>query len=495
MDAVATAKLALDASGMDRGLQSASASLDKFAKQAGTALAGAFAFDKLISGFSTAIEKGDQLQDIAEKFGVSASKLQLLGNAATVFGSNVDQVSAGLNKLSLAQQKAISGEAGSEKLIATFAEVGISMDQLKTMSAEDIFLRISDSFASGANKGRQFIIVNELLGKAQTDLIKVMNQGSAAIIEQGESMGVWSDETISQLSEASDQMKTFQNTVIIGFGSIAAFLTPVIAAFQQFTAELTLAAMAAKNLASGDLQSAMADIRELRSSHAESLKPKEAKAAIVGTGDENGPSAEEAKAAAKDFADSEKQAAVQELKLIEAKIKGEEDAQKMAEKFEKDVADEKIKLAQENADIQAQYDEDLFKAEQDARRFEESERLRMIKAPRETQQARGGAASEVLGFAGALGDKGISDTVTRERAKAAKEQQKINKEEFDAKVRASTSATAGGGPRTMASRRQEFIKSEAGKEAKGQKTLSDVYSVLDEALKKLTSAPLVGAGA
>jgi len=119
----------------------------------------------------------------------------------------------------------------------------------------------------------------------------------------------------------------------------------------------------------------------------------------------------------------------------------------------------------------------------------------MIKAPRETQQARGGAASEVLGFAGALGDRGISDTVTKERAKAAKEQQKINKEEFDAKVRASTSATAGGGPRTMASRRQEFIKSEAGKEAKGQKTLSDVYSVLDDALKKLTSAPLVGAGA
>ena len=81
MDAVATAKLALDSSGMDRGLQSAGASVDKFAKQAGTALVGAFAFDKIISGFSTAIEKGDQLQDLANRFGVSAVSIQEIGNA------------------------------------------------------------------------------------------------------------------------------------------------------------------------------------------------------------------------------------------------------------------------------------------------------------------------------------------------------------------------------------------------------------------------------
>jgi hypothetical protein len=47
----------------------------------------------------------------------------------------------------------------------------------------------------------------------------------------------------------------------------------------------------------------------------------------------------------------------------------------------------------------------------------------------------------------------------------------------------------------MASRRQEFIKSEAGKEAKGQKTLADVYTVLDEALRTLLKAPIVGSGA
>lgn len=233
MDATATAKLALDASGFDRGLATAQTSVMRFAKTTGGLIAGAFALDKIIAGFSSAIEKGDQLQDIAEKFGVSASKLQLLGNAASVFGSGIDQVSAGLNKLSLAQQKALAGDTG---LAGTFAEVGISLDQLRSMKPEDILLKISDSFASGANEGRQFIIVNELLGKAQTDLIKVLNQGSAAIIEQGESIGVYSDQQIASLSALSDSLKQFQNLASLVFGVTATSIMDAVEAYARFAA-------------------------------------------------------------------------------------------------------------------------------------------------------------------------------------------------------------------------------------------------------------------
>ena len=271
MDAVATARLALDASGLDRGLKSAQSSVASFAKQAGQALAAGFAFNKIVQGFASAIEKGDQLQDIAEKFGISASKLQLLGNAASVFGSNVEQVSAGLNKLSLAQQKALAGDSG---LQASFAEVGLSLEDLQKMKPEDILLRISDSFASGANNGRQFIIVNELLGKAQTDLIKVLNQGSTAIMEQGEAMGVLSDDQIASLSEMSDAIKTLQITLQNAFGQMAVQIIPVRDAFLQFAEELTMVGYAAKTLLTGDLKGAMAVIAAARESHAASLKPK-----------------------------------------------------------------------------------------------------------------------------------------------------------------------------------------------------------------------------
>ena len=495
MDAVATAKLALDASGMDRGLQSASASVNKFAKQAGTALVGAFAFDKIISGFSSAIEKGDQLQDIAEKFGVSASKLQLLGNAATVFGSNLEQVSAGLNKLSLAQQKAISGESGSEALVATFKEVGISMNQLKTMSAEDIFLKISDSFASGANDGRQFIIVNELLGKAQTDLIKVMNQGSEAIIAQGESRGVWSDETISQLSEASDAIKEFQTTQTLWFGKTLVGLGGLIERYQDLIAAIYLHIRANRD---DQLDAAgRADLYEASAAKTADVVMGRSKIQKNTGGQSGGVSFEKEKLKAekdaiKDAATAEKDAIKDRTAEAMRMLAEEESEKKLAnDSYERRRARASERMLEAaNAEVQAAMEKQRMNREQ----------ANMMAGPggtsRQFEQTKGAASSEVLDFASSLGDQRISDSVNKERAKAAKEQQKINKKEFDAKVMESTSGTtASGAQRTMTSRREEFIKSEAGKEAKGQKTLADVYNVLNEALQKLTSAPLVGAGA
>lgn len=234
------AKIGLETSAFQTGLARLQGSVTSFAKGLGGALLGVFALDKLISGFSSAIEKGDQLQDIAEKFGLSASKLQMLGNAASVYGSSLENVSAGLNKLALAQQKATAGDTG---LQDTFREAGISLQDLKSMGPEDLFLKIADSFASGANDGRQFLIVNELLGKAQTDLIKVMNQGSSAIIEQGNSMGVWSDSTIASLSSASDAIKTLENLWTVAFGGIAAAIIKATSLLANFLGMNTITAL------------------------------------------------------------------------------------------------------------------------------------------------------------------------------------------------------------------------------------------------------------
>jgi hypothetical protein len=454
MDATATAKLALDASGLDRGLASAQDSVSRFAKQAGQALVGAFAFGKIIQGFSTAIEKGDELQDIAEKFGVSASKLQMLGNAASVFGSGLDQVSAGLNKLSLAQQKAVSGESGSEALVDTFAEVGISLEELRSITAEDIFLKIADSFASGANDGRQFVIVNELLGKAQTDLIKVLNQGSEAIIEQGNAIGVFSNETIAQLSAASDSIKKFQNLLSVGFGVAASKIMQAVEAYGRFAAikpiikffDDTKEQPKAKRERQGDLPNKTA------------LQTQQ-----------------------KELEKIAKEEATQELKLIEARISGEEAAKKILADFEEKESKDKLKRDKDRADELANYKKKLAEEEDAAKR-----------RPRLEEQMRGFSAGEVLNFAGGLGDRGISQTVQRERDKAAKEQQQVNRKEFDAKVVEQTSETTEKGlKRTMASRRQEFIQKEAGKEAKGGKTLADIYQVLNDALAKITAAPMV----
>jgi hypothetical protein len=336
------AKVGLDKSGFSTGLSALKSEVQGFSSEIKNMLAGGFAVGSIFEGLKGAIEKGDQLQDIAEKFGVSASKLQMLGNAASVYGSSVENISAGLNKLSLAQQKATSGD---EALIATFKEAGVSLEDLKSMGPEDIFLKISDSFASGANDGRQFLIVNELLGKAQTDLIKVMNQGSTAIIDQGNAMGVWSDETISSLSAASDTIKTLQNIFTVAFGNIASFLTPAINAYQKFIEVIILAGAASKEVLAGNFDGAKLLAKEINKVIDEDRSPQKqgAAGARAGTGD--------SEAATKAAVDAEKKKQEEQQKTMDLYRQADDIHRRQMLNAMTD-EDKLLALMQERADLQ-----------------------------------------------------------------------------------------------------------------------------------------------
>ena len=103
------------------------------------------------------------------------------------------------------------------------------------------------------------------------------------------------------------------------------------------------------------------------------------------------------------------------------------------------------------------------------------------------------AASEILDIAQTAGGP-YSGLVEKERKKADQAMKIQARKDLDAQVLKETSATTEKGvERSMANRRAEFIKNQAQKEASGKKTLADVYSVLDQALKKITSAPVVSA--
>ena len=494
MDAVATAKLALDASGMDRGLQSASASVDKFAKQAGAALVGAFAMDKIIGGFSTAIEKGDQLQDLANRFGVSAVSIQEIGNAASLSGAGVEDVAAAMNKLSKNAGEAIGGN---ETMAESFAKIGLTVEDLKTMSPEDLFMSLSKAMASGTIPAtEQLAVASDVAGKSVGALMETLRMGPEAISANGQAMGVWSADTIQQLSEASDAIKTLQNRFTVGFGVMAQVIMPVVKKLEMLSEQLGFAIASAGALMSGDFKDAMGIAGAATTARKNFGKDTSAPKAPTGPIDtEGGPSAKDKskaeKSAIKDAATAEKDA-IKDRTDEAMRILAEEDSEKKLANDSYERARERARermLEAANLEVEAAMEKQKINKEQARIMAERGNTSRQL------EQTKGGASSEVLNLASGLGDSIISDTVTKERNKAAIERQKINKEEFDVKVRENTKDFIGGNQRTMASRRQEFIKTEAGKEAAGQKTLSDVYTVLEEALRKLTSAPLVGAGA
>ena len=491
MDATATAKLALDASGFDRGLQQANASLEKFAKQAGSMLAGGFAFDKIIAGFSSAIDKGDQLQDLANRFGISASALQEVGNAASLSGAGIEDVASAMNKLAVNAGKAIGGD---DAMIQAFKDIGLSVEELKGMSPQDIFFRLSEAVANANDPLEAFAQAQAVAGKSVGALMETLRMGPAAIQQMGDEMGIWSDETIAQLGAASDEIKKFQNTMIIAFGSAAQFVNPFIATIKSMAEQVTMTVAAMGEAITGNFAASKQIMKEVNKEQFASFKVKNAKAGSKpmdlegGTG---GGKAAKAKAA-KEVEQLEKDAIKERTDLALHILKNEEAESKLANDSYERKRDIERERMLEAANIEVKAAQEKMKLQQEQAAREKGMAAGPGGTSRQFEQARGGAASDVLNFAGGLGDSSLSAMIQQERSKAAKEQQKANQKEFDAKVMDQTSATTkNGDPRDMQSRRREFIQKEAQKESKGKKTLADIYEVLDTALQKITASPIV----
>jgi hypothetical protein len=491
MDAVATAKLALEKSSFENGLKEAENAVNKFAKQTAGILTGAFAFDKILSGLSSAIDKGDQLQDLANRFGISASALQEVGNAASLSGAGVEDVASAMNKLAVNAGKAIGGD---DAMIASFEKLGLTVSDLQGMSPQDIFFKLSEAVAGANDPLEAFAQAQEVAGKSVGALMETLRMGPDAIQQMGQGMGTWSDDTIAQLAAASDEIKSFQNTMMIAFGSAAQFINPMIKGFKFMAEQIAMAMAMVGEALTGNLAGAKAISDEMKKSKAEFNKGDQPKAAGKPMDLEGGAGGgkKAAAKAAKETEKAEKDAIKERTDEAMRALKEEEDEKKMA------------------ADSEERRRKYIFESEREAinqkieNAMEENKMLEKQKGAmagpggnsRQFQQTEGGAAGQRLDIAAGLGG-GVAAEVEKARKKAAEDQKKVTQGQLDKEVMASTSATKvgsfgiGTAQRSMSERRSEYIQTQAKKEAEGKTTLDDINKTLQDALAKLTSAPLV----
>jgi hypothetical protein len=336
-------KVGVDKSGFTTGLASMENSVKGFGMKVGGILAGAFAFDKIIQGFSNAIDKGDQLQDLANRFGVAASSLQEIGNAASTSGAGLEDVASAMNKLAKNAGAAIGGN---EQMAEAFNKIGLSVEQLQGMTPQDLFMALSKAVASGTLGMQDFAIAQELAGKGAAVLMETLRMGPEVISANGQAMGVWTDETISKLSEASDAIKGFQNTMTIAFGGIAQIAVPLIKTFQDIAQLAAMLGSAGVSALAGDFSGAAQITKEAsmiksRRDAEESRLARQKAGRIFDTEGQTSSAV-----ADKAFEASERAAARHELRLIEAQIAGKEEAEKMKQAIEEKYAQKSLERAQ-----------------------------------------------------------------------------------------------------------------------------------------------------
>lgn len=215
------AKINLDSSEYEKGLEKSEKQTNDFAKSlknglrtaakiAGAALA-AVATKKVIDGFKEGIsnvaEYGDRIDKMSQKIGFSAKGFQEWDYILNQSGTSMESVQRGMISL---EQAAKNGSGAFEKL-------GISQEQLASMNQEELWDATIKGLQGVADGGERARLAEELFGKGARELAPLLNmtaEETAAMKKQVNDLGgVMSDDAVKSAAAYGDSLDNLKTTL------------------------------------------------------------------------------------------------------------------------------------------------------------------------------------------------------------------------------------------------------------------------------------------
>lgn len=210
------AKITLDSKDFTAGLDSAEGAASKFGgaastifKGVGVAMAGlvtgAVAIGTaLVKGAGEVAEYGDKIDKMSQKMGISAEAYQEWDAILQHSGSSIDSMQRGM--MTLAQQAEKDSEA--------FQQLGISQEQVASMSQEELFAEVVKGLQGMEEGSERAVLAQKLLGGAAKELGPLLNTTA----EETEAMrqrvhelgGVMSDEAVKNAAAYQDALQDMQ---------------------------------------------------------------------------------------------------------------------------------------------------------------------------------------------------------------------------------------------------------------------------------------------
>lgn len=179
-------------------------------------------------------DASESLSNTAQVVGTTATAISRLHAVATPMGIASDTVDNSMKRLAKTMTEAARG---GEEQAAALAAVGLTAEQVKSMSIEDVLAQIADRFSETEDGATKTALAQALLGKSGSDLIPMLNQGSKAMGEQAdeaERLGAVMGEDAVAAGAALDAALDKTNQAAMGFrNTMAQSLAPAL----QYIAE------------------------------------------------------------------------------------------------------------------------------------------------------------------------------------------------------------------------------------------------------------------
>jgi hypothetical protein len=204
------------------------------------------------------IDYGDKIADLSQRFAISSDSLQRWGNVAEKNGSSIEGVAGAMNKLEIARDKALSGDG---EMIAHFKELGVTVDDLKSKSPDDLLMAIGGSSMHAAD-------MVAVLGRNALELVPTLE----TVADGSTSFGsIMSAGMVQVLGEASDKIKELTQTLRVGLGSALLFVSDIM---ERVGAVIAMYVNAIKGMSQEDYTNILAEqLNELEAKQAARNEP------------------------------------------------------------------------------------------------------------------------------------------------------------------------------------------------------------------------------
>jgi phage-related protein len=215
------AKLSLDSSEYEKGLDKAKTQGSKLASGLGTAMkvgAGAVAAvgtaavaagAALVKESGNVAEYGDHIDKMSQKIGISAEAYQEWDAVLQHSGASVDSLQMVMKTLSTQAEK------GSD----AFAKLGISQSEVANMSKEDLFGKVITGLQGMEEGTERTYLATQLLGRGATEFGALLNtsaEDTQKMIDTVHELGgVMSDDAVKASAEYQDRLQDM-NTALDG---------------------------------------------------------------------------------------------------------------------------------------------------------------------------------------------------------------------------------------------------------------------------------------
>lgn len=170
---------------------------------------------KLVDLTGDTAEYGDNVDKMSQKLGMSAEAYQEWDFIMQHAGSDIDKMSTSMKKLADAVQEPTKESA------AAFERLGISIEDAKNMSQEDLFKTTITALQGLESGTERTALANDLLGKSAMDLGALLNtsaEETEAMRQQVHDLGgVMSDEAVKASAAYQDSLQNMK-TAIQGVG-------------------------------------------------------------------------------------------------------------------------------------------------------------------------------------------------------------------------------------------------------------------------------------